>query len=102
MIEITPVVLGENRFLGIVVHLPKCTMRMLFNMKLIVIDQHFSLCEIEKKCSIPLVRCRSLRFEHLNNENVLEYSGTAGQFGIQDHMNVKEAITCVFLQKETS
>ena len=102
MIEITPVVLNENRFLGIVVYLPKCTMRLLFNMKLIVTDRCFNLNEIEKKCPIPIVQCASLHFDHLDYENVLKCSKVAVQLGIQPHMAVKEAIGCVFPGKKPS
>ena len=102
MIEITPVVVNENRFLGLVIHLPKCTMRLLFNMKLIVLDSCFDLIEIERKCPVPLIQCSSSYFEKMLNENIIQYSERAYSLGIRNEMKVKEAIECVFSQKETS
>ena len=102
MIEITPVLVLQQRFLGIQMYLPKCTMHVLFNMNLIILDQHFDLNAIEKKCPVPVIQCTSISFDSMLNQNIMKSSDKAVEYGITDAMSVKEAIACIFLQKETS
>ncbi len=102
MIEITSVIASEQRFLGIRMYLPKCTMNLLFNMNLIIFDQHFDMTLIEKKCPIPMIQCKSISFDSVSHQMIMKCSGHACRHGIMTSMSVKEAIACVFSQKETS
>ena len=96
MIEITPVLLEGQRFLGVQMYLPKCTLH------LMILDSYFDLAVLEKKCPVPMIQCSSIRFDMILSQNVSKISDKAHECGIVSGMNVKEAITCVFLQKETS
>lgn len=102
MIEITPVIHEEIRFLGIKMYLPKCTLRCLFNVKLIILDERFDLKQIEQKCPVPLVQCKSCVFEHVFEQKITAFSESAELDGINKEMNVKEAITCIFSEKKQS
>ncbi|MBP3399278.1 MAG: hypothetical protein J6K75_05930 [Erysipelotrichaceae bacterium] len=99
MIEIKPWMIGDERFLGVLIYLPKVTMRMLVNMKMICLDECFNLHQIEKRCSVPLIRCSSGSFEKMMNQPCKEISVSAKNLGIHESMSVKEAVACVFQQK---
>ncbi len=102
MIEITPVLLEGQRFLGVQMYLPKCTLHLLLNMNLMILDSYFDLAVLEKKCPVPMIQCSFIRFDMILSQNISKVSDKAHECGIVSGMNVKEAITCVFLQKETS
>ena len=102
MIEITPVLLEGQRFLGVVMYLPKCTMHLLLNMKVLILDSYFDLDVLEKKCPVPMIQCASIRFDTILSQKISKVSDKAYEYGMIAGMNVKEAIACVFLQKETS
>ncbi len=102
MIEITPVLLEGQRFLGIVMYLPKCTMHLLLNMNLMILDSYFDLTVLEKKCLVPMIQCAPFRLNAILCQSVSKVSDKAHEYGIVSGMNVKEAIACVFSQKETS
>ena len=102
MIEITSVLLEGQRFLGVQMYLPKCTLHLLLNMNLMILDSYFDLDILEKKCPIPMVQCESIKFDMILSQNVSKVSDKAHEYGIVSGINVKEAITCVFLKKETS
>ena len=101
MIEITPVVAEGQRFLGVCIYLPKCTMHLLLNMNLMILDSYFDMNVLEKKCPVPMIQCTSIRFDSILEQNISKVSEKAAEYGIITDMNVKEAIVCAFSQKET-
>ena len=102
MVEIVPVVKDEVRFLGIAVYLPKCTMRMLFNREIMIVDSCFDVKAMEERCSVNIIQCMSGSFEKMFEQTVLCVSKGAMNDGIHPGMSVKEAMECVFSQKEKS
>lgn len=96
MVEINPVVLEEERFLGIRIFLPKCTIRLLFNMKLVIVDQNFHVSALEKKCLVPVVSCTFCELEKLTEQRCMDCSIHAMQLGMTSSMSVKDAIRCAF------
>lgn len=100
MIEITPVMIAQERFLGIRIYLPKCTLRLLMNMKLICVDEYFDLEKLQRKCSVPLIQCQSAEFEQMSEHRCLCCSKSAEMMGIDKSMSVKEAVQCVFSNGE--
>ena len=96
MIEIQPCVIENERFLGILIYLPKCTVRLLMNMKIICLDDSFSVKTVEKRCHVPLISCTSNSFERMLNRPCTEISESARRLGICETMSVKEAILCAF------
>ena len=96
MIEINPVLIDQHRFLGVQIYLPKCTLRLLFNMKLICLDESFDVKSIEKKCSVPLIGCKRGTFEEMIESSCIQISDLAINAGAVCSMSVKEAIACVF------
>ena len=102
MVEIVPVMQSDVRFLGIVLYFPKCTMRMLFNRKLMILDSCFDIQTMSEKCPVSMIQCSSGNFETMFDSRVLRISQNTLKTGIQTGMKVKEAIECIFSQKETS
>ena len=96
MIEINPVLIDQHRFLGVQIYLPKCTLRLLFNMKVICLDESFDVKSIEKKCLIPLIGCKRGSFEEMVESSCIQISDSALKTGAEYSMSVKEAIICVF------
>lgn len=99
MIELNPMMIEEVRFLSIQMHLPKCTMRILFNMKLICFDDCFDIKTIEKRCPIPMVSVAKSNVEQMLKQQCTVVSASASQAGITTSMTLKEAIVCACLQE---
>ncbi|MBE6108000.1 MAG: DUF1805 domain-containing protein [Erysipelotrichaceae bacterium] len=99
MIEINPMMIDQKRFLAIEIYLPKYTMKMLFNMRIICLDECFDIEVIEKRCFVPMVCTMKGSFEQMLNQPCTKVSKSALQLGIIPSMRVKEAILCAF-QKE--
>ena len=102
MVEIVPVLHRDVRFLGIVLYFPKCSMRMLFNRKLMIVDSCFDIEAMAEKCPVYMIQCSSGSFETMLEGSIIEISRPEVKSEIQIGMTVKEAIDCVFSQKETS
>ena len=94
MIEIKPLIIEKERCLGILIYLPKCTVRMIMNMKIICLDDSFDLYAIEKRCPVPLIGCASASFDKMLDDRCTAVSDQARALGINEMMNVKEAIAC--------
>ncbi len=93
MLEIKRMKISEFSFIGILIYLPKITLRIIYSSKLIIFDECFNINFIESKCKIPLIQTSGNTFNEMLDNNIGYKSPNLDY--INEFIKTKEAIVMI-------
>ncbi len=93
MLEIKRMKISEFSFIGILIYLPKITLRIIYSSKLIIFDECFNINFIEINCKIPLIQTSGNTFNEMLENNIVYKSPNLDY--INEYIKTKDAIVMI-------